>query len=126
MLNTNIPLLQVRGIGKTFDTLGASIYDEVDELHDASKVKNLTPPPPLADPKSFKEHYTKAEPTPQSVYFEQPVGRVENTPVYLLDNLDVGDQVEGPAMIIDNTQTIVIIPGASALVTSRGLYIHVD
>ncbi|KAH6902566.1 5-oxoprolinase [Coprinopsis sp. MPI-PUGE-AT-0042] len=122
--------IKVRGIGKTFDTLGASIYDEVDDLHDASKVQSLTPLSSYksseTDSKSFHEHYPKAETTPQSVYFELPVGRVKNTPVYLLDKLDVGDQVEGPAMIIDDTQTIVIIPGASALVTSRGLYIHVD
>ena len=57
-----------------------------------------------------------------SVYFEK-VGRVDDTPVYLLDKLDVGDEVTGPAMIIDDTQTIVIVPGAKAVLTSRHLYI---
>lgn len=57
-----------------------------------------------------------------SVYFDQ-VGRVKDTPVYLLPALEVGDAVEGPAMIIDDTQTIVLIPEAKALLTSKHLYI---
>lgn len=56
------------------------------------------------------------------MYFDK-LGRVDDTPVYLLDNLEVGDVVEGPAMIIDDTQTIVVIPGAEAVLTSKHLYI---
>lgn len=56
------------------------------------------------------------------MYFDK-VGRVADTPVFLLDNLGVGDEVTGPAMIIDNTQTIVIVPGARAVLTSKHLYI---
>jgi 5-oxoprolinase (ATP-hydrolysing) len=68
----------------------------------------------------------KAEPKRHSVYFAPPMGRVEDTLVYLLGNLDVGDLVEGPAMVIDETQTIVVIPGAKALVTNQGLYIKIE
>jgi 5-oxoprolinase (ATP-hydrolysing) len=57
-----------------------------------------------------------------SVYFEG-VGRVDDTPVFLLDGLRVGDAVEGPAMIIDETQTIVVVPGARVVVTSKHLFI---
>jgi len=57
-----------------------------------------------------------------SVYFDK-VGRVADTPVFLLDNLAVGDEVTGPAMIIDNTQTIVVVPRARAVLTSKHLYI---
>lgn len=60
--------------------------------------------------------------TRSSVYFDK-IGRVNDTPVYLLDKLEVGDVVEGPAMIIDSTQTIVIIPGAKAVLTRKHLYI---
>ncbi len=49
---------------------------------------------------------------------------MNDTPVYLLDQLRVGDEVKGPAMIIDDTQTIVIVPGATVLVTSRHLYVE--
>ncbi|KAF8966099.1 Hydantoinase/oxoprolinase-domain-containing protein [Flammula alnicola] len=96
--------IKVRGIGKTFDTLGQSVYAEVAQL---------THKP--------VEHAAKIE-TRYSVYFDK-VGRVDDTPVFLLDSLEVGDVVEGPAMIIDNTQTIVIVPGAKAVLTSKHLYI---
>lgn len=108
--------IKVRGIGKTFDDLGPSIYEEVERLYENDQVVTL-------HGNGLKG---KAEAKGYSVYFAPPVGRVENTPVYLLDNLAVGDLVEGPAMVIDETQTIVIIPGARALVTSRGLYIKLD
>ena len=39
-----------------------------------------------------------------SVYFDG-VGRIDDTPIFLLDKLEIGDVVKGPAMIIDNTQT---------------------
>ncbi|KAF9036133.1 hypothetical protein BDZ89DRAFT_1157685 [Hymenopellis radicata] len=96
--------IKVRGIGKTFDTLGESVYSEV------SRLQRSTVSPDSSDSK-------------HSVYFEK-LGRVNDTPVYLLDQLRVGDEVKGPAMIIDDTQTIVIVPGATALVTSRHLYVE--
>ncbi|KAG6868855.1 hypothetical protein C0993_008984 [Termitomyces sp. T159_Od127] len=98
--------IKVRGIGRTFDNLGESVYSEVDRLTtnqvDESK----------ADSRS-------------SVYFDH-VGRVEHTPVFLLDKLSVGDTLVGPAMIIDQTQTIVLVPGARAVLTSKHLYITLD
>ena len=51
---------------------------------------------------------------------------MNDTPVYLLEKLDVGDKVAGPAMIVDGTQTIVIVPGAEAVAMSRHLVIHVN
>jgi len=60
-----------------------------------------------------------------SVYFDR-VGRVDDTPVFLLDRLAVGDVVEGPAMIIDDTQTIVVVPGAKGVLTSKHLYITLE
>lgn len=75
----------------------------------------------MAKLESKRVDKAKADST-HSVYFDK-LGRVDDTPVYLLDNLDVGDAVEGPAMIIDDTQTIVVIPGARAVLTSKHLYI---
>lgn len=99
--------LQVRGIGKTFDTLGESVYAEVAGL--AQKPVNI---------KSKADSW-------HSVYFDK-VGRVDDTPVFLLDQLEVGDVVEGPAMIIDDTQTIVVVPGAKAVLTTKHLYITLE
>ena len=95
----------MRGVGKTFDSLGESVYSEVSRLYRRP-----------VDPNSHKAD------SKSSVYFDK-VGRVGDTPVYLLDKLDVGDEVTGPAMIIDDTQTIVIVPEAKAVLTSRHLFI---
>ena len=94
----------MRGIGKTFDSLGESVYAEVAKLQ-----------------RNSVNHEAKLV-TRYSVYFDK-VGRVDETPVFLLNDLEVGDVLEGPAMVIDNTQTIVIVPGAKAVLTSKHLYI---
>lgn len=60
-----------------------------------------------------------------SVYFDV-IGRVNDTPVYLLDSLNIGDVVEGPGIIIDNTQMIILIPGSKAVLTRKHLYITLD
>ena len=44
-------------------------------------------------------------------YFDGKHGRVD-TPVYLLGNLGKNTRVRGPAVIIDKTQTIVVVPNA--------------
>ncbi|KAF9234381.1 Hydantoinase/oxoprolinase-domain-containing protein [Melanogaster broomeanus] len=98
--------VKVRGIGKTFDSLGDSVYSEVEGL------------------KTTPVDHAKAAST-NSVYFDK-IGRVNETPVFLLDKLDVGDEISGPAMIIDNTQTIVVVPGATAVLTSKHLYITLE
>ncbi|KDQ58189.1 hypothetical protein JAAARDRAFT_686181 [Jaapia argillacea MUCL 33604] len=99
--------IKVRGIGKTFDTLGESVHSEVKRI----KQRPVD--------RSSKADYTF------SVYFDE-VGRVDDTPVYLLPHLETGDVVKGPAMIIDDTQTIVVIPGATAVLTSKHLYITLE
>lgn len=94
---------QVRGIGKTFDSMGISVYSELETLKQR----------PVSKDKVDSRH---------SVYFDG-LGRVDGTPVYLLDDLEVGDTVKGPGVVIDATQTIVLIPGSTAVLTSNILYI---
>lgn len=98
--------IKVRGIGKTFDSLGESVYSEVERIKrtpvDQSKASLRT-----------------------SVYFDK-VGRVHDTPVFELDKISVGDEVVGPAVVIDNTQTIVIVPGARAVLTRKHLYLTLE
>eukprot|EP01098_Paradermamoeba_levis_P002844 TRINITY_DN1351_c0_g1_i1.p1 TRINITY_DN1351_c0_g1~~TRINITY_DN1351_c0_g1_i1.p1 ORF type:complete len:682 (+),score=195.46 TRINITY_DN1351_c0_g1_i1:1498-3543(+) len=57
---------------------------------------------------------TKFVPT----YF-QGLGR-HNTPLYLLPELGAGVEVPGPAIIIDNTSTIVVEPDCKAVLTDEG------
>ncbi|KAM6499915.1 5-oxoprolinase [Amanita muscaria] len=100
--------IKVRGIGKTFDTLGPSIYSEVDTLRSGNTLASS----------SHADSY-------HSVYFEK-IGRVEKTAVYVLGELPVGLVVQGPAVVIDDTQTILVTAAARAVVTTRGLYITLD
>lgn len=48
-----------------------------------------------------------------TVYFGAGYGQVA-TPVFKLEELSEGSRIQGPAMIIDQTQTIVLVPGAVA------------
>jgi 5-oxoprolinase (ATP-hydrolysing) len=83
--------------------MGISVYSELETLKQR----------PVAEDKVDSRH---------SVYFDG-LGRVNDTPVYLLDNLEVGDTVKGPGVVIDATQTILLIPGSNAVLTSNILYI---
>jgi 5-oxoprolinase (ATP-hydrolysing) len=98
--------IKVRGLGKTFDSLGESVFQEIKQLQQRSVDK------------------AKAD-SKYSVYFDS-VGRVNDTPVFLLDKLETGDAIKGPAMIIDDTQTIVLIPRAKAVLTRKHLFITLE
>jgi 5-oxoprolinase (ATP-hydrolysing) len=72
-------------LGKTFSSLGPSVFVEereqsFTEVDAASKCESKT-----------------------SVYFEQ-TGRTE-TPVFVLDKLETGSKLAGPALIIDNSES---------------------
>jgi 5-oxoprolinase (ATP-hydrolysing) len=82
----------VRGIGKTFDSMGESVYSELETLKKRPVSKGKVD-------------------SRRSVYFDG-LGRINDTPVHLLDNLEVGDTIEGPGVVIDATQTILLIPGS--------------
>lgn len=49
-----------------------------------------------------------------------------DTPVLFLENLEPGSLVEGPAMVIDKTQTVVVEPNATATILSRHVILHVQ
>jgi len=93
--------IKVRGIGSTADKSDLSVFGELDELR--ARVRVLT---------------AESAASRHSVYFDK-IGRVEDTPIFELENLAVGDAVDGPAVVIDDTQTIVVVPGARAVLTSR-------
>lgn len=51
---------------------------------------------------------------------------MQEAPVFLLDKLASGSTVPGPAVIIDSTQTIVIVPNATARVLSSHVVIDLS
>lgn len=96
--------VRVRGIGKSF----RHSEETVDEQLKTIKRQEVA---------EKKNHSTK------QVYFE---GGRKDTPIYKLEDLDVGDSVPGPAMLADGTQTIVVPPKAAALITKTHVIIDIE
>lgn len=95
--------VRARGVGKSFTGLDKSVDQQIKEAT-----------PVDVDPKKIYRT--------TNVYFE---GGRRDTPVYKLDDLDINDRVQGPAVVADNTQTLVVTPGASALVTKTHVVINI-
>lgn len=51
-------------------------------------------------------------------------GKLVDAKVYKLDEIPTGSVVHGPAIVIDNTQTIVVVPGAEAKILSSHVVIE--
>ena len=95
--------VRARGIGKSFKGLEKSVDQQLKMIK------------PIAI-KAKKRYATS------SVYFE---GGREDTPVYKLEDLEVGDQIQGPAILADGTQTIVITPESSALIIETHVVVDI-
>ncbi|KAK5710654.1 hypothetical protein LTR17_018758 [Elasticomyces elasticus] len=96
--------VRARGIGKTFEGLEKTVDQQLREVK-ALDVKG--------DDKVFGK---------KSVYFD---GGRQDTAIYKLEDLSVGNRIQGPAIIADGTQTIVVTPGASALVLDTHVIINI-
>ncbi|KAF1816399.1 hypothetical protein P152DRAFT_428433 [Eremomyces bilateralis CBS 781.70] len=96
--------VRVRGIGKTFEGLEQTVDDQLKEI----KPKDVS-----REEKRYGE---------RKVYFE---GGRRDTPLYKIEDLEIGDRVKGPAILADGTQTIVVTPGASALVIKTHVIINI-
>lgn len=94
--------IRVRGIGKSIDEFVTSVHQEYSDL----------------------ERITEVTPAQLSSAYWSELGRVD-TPVYFLSALKKGTEVQGPALIIDSTVTIVVEPFCTALITSEHVYITV-
>jgi 5-oxoprolinase (ATP-hydrolysing) len=95
--------VRVRGIGRSFEGLEKTVDQQLKEIH----FKDI----------EAQKQYGKSE-----VYFE---GGRRETPIYKLEDLDVGDQLRGPAILADGTQTIVVTPEASALIIETHVVINI-
>lgn len=84
------------------------------------------PASPYAQLKTLKSLGLKS-PSPQSydkVYFSETGWK--DTPVYNLDLLSSGQTVSGPALIINDTQTLVIVPGADATILTNNVVVDIQ
>jgi 5-oxoprolinase (ATP-hydrolysing) len=96
--------VRARGIGKTFEGLEKTVDKQLKEV----KAQDLS--------KGDRVYQTS------SVYFE---GGRQETPIYKLEDLSIGNRMPGPAIIADGTQTIVVPPGASALIIGTHVIINI-
>jgi len=95
--------VRVRGIGKSFEGLDKTVDQQLKEI----KMKGV---------ESGNKVYKRSK-----VYFE---GGRQDTPIYRLEDLEVGDKINGPAVLADGTQTIVVTPSASALIIETHVVIN--
>ncbi|KAI1270287.1 hydantoinase B/oxoprolinase [Xylariaceae sp. FL1019] len=96
--------VRVRGIGKSFTYQDKTVDQQLEEI------------------KRLSVGSKKAHGSAQ-VYFEG--GRLD-TPIYKLEAMDVGDEISGPAMLADGTQTIVVTPNAKALILKTHVVIDLN
>lgn len=95
--------VRARGIGKSFEGLEKTVDQQMKEIN----------PKDLGEGKRYGM---------SKVYFE---GGRQDTPIYKLEDLDVGDRIQGPAILADGTQTLVVTPGATALVIETHVVINI-
>jgi len=95
--------IRIRAVGSTSKDSGETVDDELAKVEiseiDDSKVK------------FYKD-----------VYFEG--GRFK-TPIYRIEDLKVGVQIKGPAILADGTQTNVIPPNANAIILKAHVFIKI-
>ncbi len=103
--------IRVRGIGKSFDSLGDTVLAEYRSLF------------PKGEPKEKTDIETVEKIAVRKVYFDGE-GRLD-TPVIKIDQLPHGSRVNGPAILVDQTQTILLEPGCDANLTSQAVLIDV-
>ncbi|KAJ9157698.1 5-oxoprolinase (ATP-hydrolyzing) [Pleurostoma richardsiae] len=98
--------VRIRAVGKS--KTGAAVSSPAEEMRDTS----------------FMSASVKAVDMVKDVYFDG--FGWQKTPVYLLTSLFAGEQVKGPALVIDDTQTILITPHATANVLKRHIVIDIE
>ncbi|KAF4636988.1 hypothetical protein G7Y89_g1087 [Cudoniella acicularis] len=96
--------VRVRGIGKSFEGLGKTVDQQLKELKPR-------------DVKSGDKEHKRSK-----VFFN---GSRHDTPIFKLEDLEVGDKINGPAILADGTQTIVVTPGATALILETHVVINI-
>lgn len=109
----------------TFNFPGRNILVEDIRVRGVGKSLSMPPEAPQAELKNLKLIPIGKEKQDDSTkVFFAGAGSV-TTPVFLLCNLKPGNTIRGPAMIIDNTQTIVVEPASTASILSKHVILNV-
>ncbi|EPQ31462.1 uncharacterized protein PFL1_00797 [Pseudozyma flocculosa PF-1] len=119
--------VRVRGVGKSFDALGESTLAEYRRLFESgsrsasSKSASTARPSDGANQEGEKEE--EEVETTRKVYFDEH-GRLE-TPIVPLRSCRPGRAIQGPAILIDETQTILVEPRCTACITSQAVIVNI-
>ncbi|OOG01129.1 hypothetical protein ASPCADRAFT_126127 [Aspergillus carbonarius ITEM 5010] len=110
----------------SFTFPGRNILVEDIRVRGVGKAISVPPEAPQPELQSLTTSVVGTETQDDSteVYFTG-VGRA-TTPVFFLGHLQPGSFIQGPAMIIDKTQTIVVEPNATATILSRHVILNVQ
>lgn len=95
--------VRVRGIGKSYVGLAKTVDQQL----------KIVKPTVVGESSGHSQ---------ANVFFEG--GRLQTT-IFKLDDLAIGDKIEGPAILVDGTQTLVVPPGASALAIQTHVVINI-
>ncbi|KAI4188029.1 MAG: hypothetical protein LQ348_003986, partial [Seirophora lacunosa] len=95
--------VRARGIGKSYEGPDKTVDQQLKEIK----------PKALGKEKRYGT---------SNVYFE---GGRRETLIYKLEDLDVGDRIQGPAILADGTQTLVVPPATTALVIETHVVIDI-
>ncbi|GKZ82160.1 hypothetical protein AnigIFM56816_006965 [Aspergillus niger] len=84
---------------------------------------DLSPAQQIACLGEFRAPSREARVMTKDVYFGERGW--QRTPVYRLESLRTADRIEGPALIVDNTQTILVTPNAQATILRSHVVIDI-
>ncbi|CAH7683094.1 Hydantoinase/oxoprolinase-domain-containing protein [Phakopsora pachyrhizi] len=103
--------LRVRGIGKSFGDKNEPLSEELRR----TRFKKLD---------NFKDRSNEDKEEFGSIYFEG-FGRINDVPILKLGRMKLGDEFIGPALLIDDTQTIVIDPNVNVKILTNHIVIAI-
>lgn len=95
--------VRLRAIGKSFKGMEKTVDQQLQEAN----------PKDIGDGKRYGT---------MQVYFE---GGRRVTPIYKLGDLEINDRIHGPVVLADGTQTLVVPPGATALIIRTHVIINI-
>ncbi|KAH7322460.1 putative 5-oxoprolinase [Stachybotrys elegans] len=97
--------VRVRSIGKGVDLQLTSPFEELRRVQQSPPV---TPVPPASMTKVYYENQGWTE-----------------TGLYYLDQLPIGCRIQGPAMVVDKTQTVVVDPSSAATILPEHVILEI-
>lgn len=109
----------------SFDFPGRSILCEDIRVRGIGHSLNVSPETPQQELLAIGTSYLDGvRPDAEETAYFSP-GSEQKTPIFFLSNLKPGQLIQGPATLLDKTQTLIVEPGATATILSRHVVLNV-